>query len=128
MKDKFGYYGLRVEPTFDEAYARVCARFEANAAFREDVLAKVGEVIFTKTGNANLSPEALREGAQYLLKEFAFLALARDWFGRLIAAGESANTRAWPTQSSRRMRPRKCINLLSTQSISCGVHSATCQK
>jgi tRNA-dependent cyclodipeptide synthase len=72
------------EPSFDEAYARVRALFEANAAFREDVLAKVGEVISGKTGNPNHSPEALREGAEYLLKEFAYMALSRDWFGRDI--------------------------------------------
>lgn len=70
--------------SYDEAYARVRTQFEENAAFRGDVLAKVGEVIFSKTGKANHSPEALREGAQYLLKEFAFLALARERFGRDI--------------------------------------------
>lgn len=69
-------------PGYAEAYARVCHLFDTNAAFRADVLEKGYSVLTAKLPAASVTESAVREGIQYLLKEFAYFSLLRTAFGR----------------------------------------------
>jgi tRNA-dependent cyclodipeptide synthase len=68
-------------PAFPGAYAEVSRQFAEDATFQADVMEKGAEVLRAKLGVAPTA-EAVREGAQYLLKEFAYLRISRPTFGR----------------------------------------------
>lgn len=61
------------------AHARVDGLFETNADFREETLALVHGVLAAKT--SSLTTEALREGANYVLKELAFMSVCSSILG-----------------------------------------------
>jgi tRNA-dependent cyclodipeptide synthase len=65
-------------PGYQESYVGVCKLFETNAAFRQDVLDKGRSVLAAKLDNAFITEAAVQECIQYLLKEFAYLAICRN--------------------------------------------------
>jgi tRNA-dependent cyclodipeptide synthase len=69
-------------PGYGEAYDRVCALFDTNECFRKDVLNKGRSVLSAKLGEEAVTYTAVREGVEYLLKEFAYFSLFRNVFGR----------------------------------------------
>lgn len=69
-------------PGYRDTYAYVSRLFDTNPDFRQDVLAKGYEVLSKKIPEASITPTAVREGVEYLLKEFAYMMLSRDVFGR----------------------------------------------
>jgi tRNA-dependent cyclodipeptide synthase len=69
-------------PGYWQAYARVCHLFDTNERFRSDVLLKGSDVLSAKLGGQAPTRAALRENADYLLKEFAYFRVCRAAFGR----------------------------------------------
>lgn len=67
-----------------DAYAGVCRLFETNARFRNDVLDKGRAVLSAKQPETTIAEAAVREGVEYLLKEFAYFKLFRAAFGRNV--------------------------------------------
>ena len=63
------------------AHARIEQLFETDAAFRAQTIDLVHVVLGTKVGSEHITPAALREGANYVLKELAFMSACRETLG-----------------------------------------------
>ena len=68
------------DPRVTHAHARIERLFETDAAFRQQTLELVHVVLATKV-DSEIGPAALREGANYVLKELAFIAVCRQTLG-----------------------------------------------
>ncbi|SHL96977.1 tRNA-dependent cyclodipeptide synthase [Chitinophaga sp. CF418] len=71
-------------PGYEESYANVCHLFDTNEAFRRDALDKGRSVLAGKLDSALITEAAALESIQYLLKEFAYMAICRNGENRDI--------------------------------------------
>jgi tRNA-dependent cyclodipeptide synthase len=69
------------DPRVTRAHAAIERLFETNEAFRDSTLDLVQTVLGSKTARAEIGAEALREGANYVLKELAFMGTCRSLLG-----------------------------------------------
>ncbi|GAA4463222.1 hypothetical protein GCM10023189_41000 [Nibrella saemangeumensis] len=69
-------------PGYWDAYADVCRLFNTNEQFQKAVLDKGYSVLSAKLSEDTITPTAVRECVEYLLKEFAYLMLCRAASGK----------------------------------------------